>query len=303
MDKAHIFEVTQSRPVSPKTALPGWSVATFAVCLLSITGPVAKHLSLDGLALSFHRFFWLALALSLVMAIRGKRITLTALRWSWFPGLLFAINIAMFFTAVKLTTIANATILGALQPAMSLVLVGPILGERVYRSDRWLALLAMAGVVTVVYGSSTRPEWDFRGDLLSVGAILAWTVYLFATKNARKHLDAIELQTTLTLVAAATALPIALASGQDMGVSGSDWKFLALLALVGGAGHTLVNFAHSNTKLILVSLMFLAVPILSTAWAALFLGESLNIWQIAGMAIVLISLGTIIYTMEHRERY
>ncbi|MDG1489078.1 MAG: DMT family transporter, partial [Actinomycetota bacterium] len=103
------------------------------------------------------------------------------------------------------------------------------------------------------------------------------------------------------LVAAAVALPIALASGQDMGVSGSDWKFLALLALVGGAGHTLVNFAHSNTKLVLVSLMFLAVPILSTAWAALFLGESLNVWQMAGMAIVLISLGTIIYTMEHRE--
>jgi drug/metabolite transporter (DMT)-like permease len=46
--------------------------------------------------------------------------------------------------------------------------------------------------------------------------------------------------------------------------------------------------------------MFLAVPILSTAWAALFLGESLNIWQMTGMAIVLISLGTIIYTMEHR---
>ena len=288
---------------SPKARapLPGWSVAGFAVVLLSITGPLAKRIDLQGLALSFHRFVWLAIALLVVMAVRGQRVTLLALRWSWLPGLLFAINIAMFFSAVKLTTIANATVIGAIQPALAMVFVGPILGEKVRRFDVGMTAVAISGVILVVYGSSTRPEWDVRGDLLSFGAILAWTLYLFATKRARQHLGAIELQAVLTVVAAVVVLPLALASGQAMAVPRSSWIFLAVLAMLGGVGHTLVNYAHVNTKLLLVALMFLAVPVLSTSWAALFLSEPVNRWQVAGMAVVVGALSTLIASNARPE--
>jgi len=217
------------------------------------------------------------------------------------PGVLFATNIAMFFTAIKLTTVANATMIGAIQPALALVLVGPILGERVYRADIWLTVSAITGVVLVVYGSSTRPEWDVRGDLLSLAAILAWTGYLFATKRAREQIGTIELQASLTTVAAVVVLPVALLSGQDFAVPRTSIWFLAVLAFVGGVGHTLVNYAHAHTKLVMVSLMFLAVPVLSTAWAALFLDEPVNGWQVTGMATVIGSLGVLIYVMEHRN--
>jgi drug/metabolite transporter (DMT)-like permease len=263
---------------------------------------VAKHIELEGLALGFHRFVWLALGLGLIMAVRGQRLSLIGFRLSWLPGLLFAANIAMFFTAIKLTTVANATVIGAIQPAMSMVLVGRIFGERVHRSDIWLTGCSIAGVVLVVYGSSSKPEWDFRGDLLSIGSILAWTWYLFVTKRARQEIGAIELQTTLTIVAAVVMLPIALLSGQSMSVPGSSIWFLALLAIVGGIGHTLVNFAHGHTKLLLVSLMFLGIPVLATSWAAIFLGESVNRRQVTGMAIVLAGLGVLIITNERRDR-
>jgi len=293
---------TVSNQAESREPPPGWSFAALAVTLLSITGPVAKHIKLDGLALGFHRFFWLAIALSLVMAVRRQRVTLKSLKWSWLPGVLFAVNIAMFFSAVKLTTIANATVIGAIQPALAMVLVSRVFGERVHRTDYLFTAGAIGGVLFVVYGSSVRPEWDIRGDLLSFGSIVAWTAYLFATKRARQHLGAIELQTTLTAVAAVVMLPVALASGQDLAVPRSSIWFLALLAFVGGAGHTLVNFAHAHTKLLLMSLMFLAVPVLSTAWAALFLGESLNAWQISGMGIVLAALGMLVVTNERRDR-
>lgn len=276
-------------------------MASGAVVLLSITGPLAKHIELAGLTLGFHRFVWLAVALTIIMLVRGIRPSWKGLRLSWIPGVLFAANIAMFFTAIKLTTVANATMIGAIQPAIALVLVGPILGERVYRADIGLTVSAISGVVLVVYGSSTRPEWDVRGDLLSLVAILAWTGYLFATKRAREQIGTIELQATLTTVAALAVLPAALVSGQDFAVpKGSIW-FLAVLALVGGTGHTLVNYAHAHTKLVMVSLMFLAVPVLSTAWAALFLDEPVNGWQVTGMATVVGSLGVLIYVMEHRN--
>ncbi len=277
-----------------RAQVPVWSVACFAVVLLSTTGPLAKHIELQGLALGFHRFVWLALGLLLVMRIRGERLDLFALRWSWLAGVLFAANIAMFFSAVKLTTVANATIIGAIQPALSMVFVGRILGERVRRSDVALTAVAIGGVVIVVYGSSARPEWNLLGDLLSLGAILVWTLYLFVTKRARQHLSAVRLQGALTVVAALAILPVSLASGQSMAVPRSSWIFLAVLALVGGTGHTLVNYAHARTKLLLVSLMFLGVPVLSTSWAAIFLGESLNLWQVTGMAVVIGALGTLV---------
>lgn len=272
-----------------------------AVVLLSTTGPLAKRIELEGIALGFHRFVWLALALVIIVYARGQRITLTTLRWSWLPGVLFAANIAMFFTAVKLTTIANATVIGAIQPALAMVLVGPVLGEEVRRRDVVLTATAISGVVLVVYGSSTRPEWDVRGDLLSLLAILAWTAYLFATRRAREHLGAMELQATLTVVAALVALPIALASGQAMAVPRSSWIFLAVLAFVGGTGHTLVNYAHAHTKLLLMSLMFLVVPVLSMLWAALFLDEPINAWQGIGMSVVVVSLGRLIASATKPE--
>jgi drug/metabolite transporter (DMT)-like permease len=71
--------------------------------------------------------------------------------------------------------------------------------------------------------------------------------------------------------------------------------------VVPGAGHTLVNWAHGHTPLVLVSMLFLLNPVVATGLAALFLGESVNGFQIAGMLLVLGSLGVLMVRL-HRSR-
>lgn len=79
-------------------------------------------------------------------------------RWAWTSSL--------YFSAVKQTTIANPTVIGAFQPVLMRGLVGPILGERVRRADLGWSLLAIAGVAVVVFGSRSLPAAHLSGALL-----------------------------------------------------------------------------------------------------------------------------------------
>jgi drug/metabolite transporter (DMT)-like permease len=282
------------------TTMLGPVVAIFAITMLSAMPPLTKHIGVKGLALAGHRFFWLAIGLSVIFRLRGGRLSVRSIKLAWPAGLLFAANIAFFYTAVKITTVANATVIGAIQPVLSLLLVGPLFGERVHRSDVVITGGAIVGVSIVVYGSSITPVWSPMGDLLAVFAVLLWTAYLVVTKRARAELDAIELQTVLTIVATVVILPIALISGQSFAVPRADIGWLILLVLVPGVGHTLVNWVHNHTSLVMVSVLFLLNPVVATSLAALFLDEPLNGYQITGMVLVVASLAVLVARLQRR---
>ncbi len=298
--------MTSTRPGTPKTRAPhtekpspfGPVVAVMSIAVLSSMPPVSKHIDVPGLALAAHRFVWLGVLLTIVLYARGGRVTLRGLQLGWLPGLLFAGNIALFYTAVKLTTVANATVLGAIQPVLSLLIVGPMFGEKVRKGEVAITGFAVAGVIVVVYGSSITPVWSPRGDLLALLATLLWTAYLVAAKRARVELSALELQTVLTVVASMVVLPLALVSGQSFAVPRTDWIWLMFLVVVPGAGHTLINWAHGHTPLVLVSMLFLLNPVIATGLAALFLGESVNGFQVAGMVLVIGALSVLMFRVQ-----
>jgi drug/metabolite transporter (DMT)-like permease len=74
--------------------------------------------------------------------------------WRTVPGgVLLCGDVAMFFSAVKLTSIADATVIGALQPALVLFVAGPLFGEKPLRADLVWTAVAIAGVGVVVLGS------------------------------------------------------------------------------------------------------------------------------------------------------
>jgi O-acetylserine/cysteine efflux transporter len=93
-------------------------------------------------------------------------------------------------------------------------------------------------------------------------------------------------------------------------VSGTDlswptwqsWIYLAIMAVVAGiGGHFLMSYALPHLPLWLSSTMTLSIPVISTAAAALWLGESLAVVQAVGMAIVLVALGFAVLTPRGPE--
>lgn len=257
----------------------------------------------DGLTLAFHRLWVGALAMLVIYTVRGGRLRWRLL-WAAVPaGIAFAGDIGLFFTAVKHTTVANATMISALQPALVLFVAGPLFGERVHISDVWWTVVALAGVAVVVFGSSTTPSWSAFGDIMAVLCLFAWTAYFIFGKQARAKLDAVEFVTAMSLVAAVVIAVVALGSGHDLTVpDGGTWAVIFALGLgTGGMGHFLINWAHGHAPLVLTSMLTLLIPVVAMAGAAVFLGEEVVAAQIAGAVIVLGALGVLVWRRQPQE--
>ena len=257
----------------------------------------------DGLTLAFHRLWVGALAMVVIYTLRGGRLRLRLL-WTALPaGLAFAADIGLFFTAVKHTTVANATMISALQPALVLFVAGPLFGERVRPSDVGWTFVALVGVGIVVFGSSTTPSWSAFGDLLAVVCLFAWTAYFVFGKQARARLDAVEFVAAMSLVAFAAIAVVALGSGHDLSVpDGGTWAVILALGLgTGGIGHFLINWAHGHAPLVLTSLLTLLIPVVAMAGAAVFLGEEVVALQIVGAVVVLGALAVLVWRRQPEE--
>ncbi len=176
-------------------------------------------------------------------------------------------------------------------------------GERVSPSDIVWTLVALGGVVLVVFGSSETPAWSAAGDLLAVAALLAWTAYFIAGKRARVELDAVEYVAAMSFIAFVVVAAVALGSGHDLSVpDAGTWAIILGLGLgTGGVGHFLINWAHGHAPLVLTSLLTLLIPVVAMAGAAIFLGEEVVAAQIAGAIVVLGALALVVRRREPRE--
>jgi drug/metabolite transporter (DMT)-like permease len=292
-----VEEVRPSQPPVRRRPMAGSLAVLAAVIVWGGVSVVAKLVDqVDGLVLGFHRL-WIGAAVTVgVFLARGGRLSWRLLRICLPGGLAFALDIVLFFSALKRTTVANATVIGALQPALVLLLVGRLFGERVTGRAVALTGVAIVGVVLVVFGSSATPVWSPVGDLLALGALFSWTWYFVASKQARRHLDAFSFLTGMTVVAMMVVAPIALLSGQRLDPGGAgDWAKIALLAIgSGGLGHLLISWAHDHVDLSAMSALTLAVPVVGTACAAVLLDEQIVALQVLGMAVVLGALLTVV---------
>jgi drug/metabolite transporter (DMT)-like permease len=270
---------------------PPWSGAAataVAVILWGLGNVLVKHLAVDGLTLAVDRMWIGAVGYIAVFAMRGGRVSWRSLRASAVGGLCFAADIGMFFVALHHTSVADATVIGALQPALVLLVAGPVFGEVVAAAELLLSTVGILGVAVAVFGSAPTAGRTAFGDLLAVGALLAFTGYFVASKRARNTLGALEYQTSMLVVAAVAMTPVVVLSGHAViPPHASDLGWAALVALVPGSGHLLVNWAHRATPIMVTSLLTLGTPVVSIAGAAVLLGEPLTALQVAGAVVAL----------------
>jgi len=260
---------------------------------------MVRPIPMSGIQIAFWRvllggiLYWMALRLS------GRRLTARALRVSAPAAIAISLEIAVFFVALKATTVANAVVIGALQPIVLMAVAARRFREKITGWVIGIALVATVGVGLVAFGSSSQPIWSPRGDVLAVLAMLLFSAYFAFSKAAREEVPAFEFQTAIWVIGSVVLLPIALidAGGLALPTSTNLLWLLALLA-VPGTGHLLVNWAHARVPLIIMSMFTLANPVLSTIGAAVFLGEGVDPWQAIGIIIV---LATLIITIRRQS--
>ena len=127
--------MNQPPQVNANTNGFGIAAAFIAVSAWGLSGVIAKDIDLGGAALGAYRFSIYGVVMAAVAAARRERITLNTLRASMAGGLVLGADVALFFSAIKLTSVANATVIGALQPIVVAVVAYKLFGEKIYRRD------------------------------------------------------------------------------------------------------------------------------------------------------------------------
>ena len=278
-----------------RRATAGTLAVTGAMVAFGVNNVIVRTTNFSGVVTASYRLFLGIALLAAYLWATGRRPTLEALRVAVLPGIAYGGSILFFFSAFKETSIANATLIAALQSGVSLTLVGRFFGERVRLPELLLTLAATGGVALVILGGEAGGAGDIHGDLLAVRGMLSNTVYFVLGKRARERSDvpAGSFQLGLLTIAAVMTVPVVALSGTVPTPDGGDWIRLLALAVGGTLGHLGVNWAHRHVTLTTASLLTLAVPVVSSSVAWFVLDEFLSALQWVGAGVTLVSLAAV----------
>jgi drug/metabolite transporter (DMT)-like permease len=144
--------------------------ATLAVSMWGSSGVLVKLIDLTSTEIAVYRFAIYGATMVGFMALRGARLTLRALRLGLWGGLALGLDVALFFEAIKRTTIVNATVIGTLQPLVVAIYASRVERERIGRANKVLGSVALVAAVGVVVGSSAAQS-GIRSEICSLSAL------------------------------------------------------------------------------------------------------------------------------------
>lgn len=270
--------------------------AAIAVCAWSTGTVLAKGIEMGGLAIGTYRFWMFSIALIAWMHFRHTPFTWHSVRATAFGGIALGADIALFFSAVKETTIVNATIIGSLQPILVGVVAARFFGETIRGRDAMWSLVALGGVIVVVTTSTGDGASNITGDLLAAGAMFSWSAYFIASKRSKGAVTPTEFTAGTALWTAVIVTPLGFAFGQDMSLpSAKNWALLVAMAVGSGiVGHVLMNWSLVRIPLWVGSTFTLLIPVFSAIIAWIFLDESLVLRQGIAMTVVIGALVVIV---------
>lgn len=280
-------------PVRRDLAIPALLIANIALAC----GPWLVRLSQSqgGVGPIGSGFWRLTLALPiLLVAMRAAREPMPA-RWRGVAvgaivgGLFFAADLATWHIGILRTRLGNATLFGNVT-ALLFPLYGFVVARR-WPSRRQAAalFLAAAGALLLLGRSYELSARNALGDLLCLTAGFCYTAYLIAIDRVRGRLGPV---TTLTLSVAA-GIPFLFATVIATGdpLWPRDWTALVLMTLGSQIiGQGLILYAVGRVQPLVVGLMLLIQPVISTLIGWLAYGERPSAIDAAGAAAIALAI-------------
>jgi drug/metabolite transporter (DMT)-like permease len=206
-------------------------------------------------------------------------------------GVFFALDLALWNTAVMKTQAAVASLLGNLTPVFVGLLSWIFLGRRPRRAF-WTGLgLSLIGCALIVSAHLDRTvgAGTLTGDVLAIAACSFFAAYLLTTERVRAAMDTLTFNTLAIAGSVVTLAAICTVLGYPLtGYPPRTWLALAGLGLISqlGAYYALV-YALGHLPATITSVSLLAQVPGTALLAALLLGEPLSGVQIIGTAVVL----------------
>ncbi|OGA72638.1 MAG: hypothetical protein A3G81_21750 [Betaproteobacteria bacterium RIFCSPLOWO2_12_FULL_65_14] len=244
--------------------------------------------------------FWrVALAVPALWALYWMKPMARARRYSgkWpllaAAGLAFAGDLGFWHTSIKLTSVANSTLLANLASIFVTLAAWVFLRQRPTRVFLTGLGAALAGVTLLVHSSLEFSSTGLAGDALGVVTAMFYAGYILAVKGLRDRGETtLHLMAVTSTVTAVVLFPVALATGERMlPSSASGWWILLGLALIShAAGQGLIAYALAHLPAAFSSVSLLFQPVMAALFAWVLLAEPLAALQVTGGLVVLLGI-------------
>jgi len=275
-------------------AIPAPALLALVLGALAIAfAPIFVRLSDFGpVATAFYRMAlaWLPLWLwSRWTTPVAARPRVRDLPWLCLPGIYFACDLTAWHWSIRLTTVANATLLANLAPLFVTLGARYWFGEPVSRRFATALILTFAGLM-LLSGASLRLGGDYLlGDGLGVLTAFFYGSYLLAVSRLRRRFDTAVIMQWGAASAAIVLAAFTLIAGESLGGVGiASWIVVLALAWFSHAGgQGLITYALAHLPAAYSSLVLIVQPVAAAAIAWILFKESLDAVQIAGAAVIL----------------
>jgi len=270
-----------------------------AMTIWGSIGIFVRNIDLPSLEIAFMRavIASLILSLSIVIIRPTKKLTPPPLEKSntrilILSGILLAGNWVFLFQAYKYTSIANATLSYYAAPVLAVLLSPLVIADDKFTAKKVYAVsIAMLGLYFIVNQQSLVANGTylhFKGISYGLCAALMYAGVVLCNKKMA-GLKPVTRVLTQMLVSAILLLPLVISRGQLHFNNTESLIYLILLGLVHtGLAYLLYFPSIEHVSVMKASILSYIDTVTAVIFAALLLGEPLNLSHIIGGSLVLI---------------
>lgn len=291
--------------VTPAAAVPTGARAERIALAALLAGacaiafaPIFVRLSeLGPSATAFWRVAFAVPALFLWLGLEQHRLgpaarrPATARDW-WLLGLAgfcFAGDLAFWHWSIRLTSVANSTLLANFAPIFVTPAAWLLFGERIRPAFLAGMALAILGAGLLMSQSLTLSADHILGDALGIVTAAFYAAYMLAVSRLRATFSTATIMAWSAIATAILLWPVALASGESLvATTAYGWAVLLGLALLShSGGQSLIAYAFAHLPASFSSVALLLQPAVAALLAWLLFAEPLGPLQALGGAVIL----------------
>lgn len=276
------------------------------VCLSATSSVFVKLVDVHPFVISFYRVFFAGLFWLIIVLVKNRKdlyqVSRKHFMFSFFSGIFLAFYYSTWISSLSFTTIANASVLGALCPVFVAIISWVLFKDKISGQSILGITICVAGSALLV---SSKMEFGFRnirGDLLALLGAFFISGYYMLGGYLRKFMS-MKIYVTLVYLSAGIVLLIMM-KGTGLDMTGYGLRNTFIMILHGFAcsvlGHGIYNYILGKLSPVTLTLSVLTEPVFAIVFAMLFFDEALDFITFIGIMTIL--AGLLLYSLPRGKK-
>ncbi|TAK72162.1 MAG: DMT family transporter [Betaproteobacteria bacterium] len=199
---------------------------------------------------------------------------------------------ALVYSGLAASTAIHLGLLNSTIPVFIILISWGWYARRPSRLEGVGLAISLIGVLLILVHGDLQSLLQLQfnqGDLLMLGAVVIWAIYTLRLKHRPQSLSLFAFVFALSLIGELLTLPFAALQWMRAGVHLGTREWLGLLyigAVVTLVSSVLFGYGVDRVGAVRAGILIHLMPVFSSAFAALFIGERLFLYHAAGFVLV-----------------